>query len=90
MSLLNSSLNNYYEFIRDIFMEWITDPDGLVNISKWARNYLSVFSHFYEMTPEVRFISAEVRKLTSQSNIFILDTMEELAHIFETGKYENT
>ena len=40
------------------------------------------------MTPEVRFISSEVRKLTSQSNIFILDTMEELAHKFETGKNE--
>jgi radical SAM superfamily enzyme YgiQ (UPF0313 family) len=83
-------LNNYYNYVMNIFLGWLRSSDGLSNISKWARNYLSVFSHFYEMTPEVRTISSDVRKFTSQSNIFILDTMEELAYKFETGKYDDT
>jgi len=83
-------LNNYYNYVMNIFLEWLRSSDGLSNISKWARNYLSVFSHFYEVTNEMRSISAEIRKLTSTSNIFILDTLEELAHIFETGKYDDT
>ena len=67
---LDSSLNHYYEFIKRLFMEWLSDPDGLVNISKWARNYLSVFSHFYEMTPEVRFISSEDPKINFSKQFF--------------------
>jgi anaerobic magnesium-protoporphyrin IX monomethyl ester cyclase len=84
---LNNSLDNYYSFIRDSFMEWLTDSEGLVNVAKWARNYFSIFSHFYKMTPKVQLLSSEIRKNVAQSNIFILDNMRELALIFETGKY---
>jgi radical SAM superfamily enzyme YgiQ (UPF0313 family) len=85
---LNNSLNHYYVFIRDSFMEWLNDPDGLVNISKWARNYISVFSHFYKITPEVQSLSADVKKNVTDGNLFLLDTMKELAVIFESGKYD--
>jgi anaerobic magnesium-protoporphyrin IX monomethyl ester cyclase len=86
---LSISLNDYYEFIKESFMEWINDPDGLSNIIKWGRNYFSVFPHFYIMTPEVQLLSSEFRESVAQSNVFILNTMEELSGIFETGKYEN-
>jgi radical SAM superfamily enzyme YgiQ (UPF0313 family) len=85
---LNNSLNHYYSFIRDSFMEWLNDPDGFVNISKWARNYLSVFSHFFKITPNVQSLSAEVKKSIANGNLFFLDTMKELAIIFESGKYD--
>jgi hypothetical protein len=86
---LISSLNQYYEFISKTFIEWIYDSDGLANIIKWDRNYFSVFSHFYQMTHEVQSLSSEVRKSAAQSNVFILDTMQEVCRIFETGKYIN-
>lgn len=86
---LNNSLNHYYSFIRDIFMEWLSDSDGLANVAKWARNYFSVFSRFYKMTQEVQSLSFEVRNCVAQSNVFILDIMQELSQTFETGKYDN-
>jgi hypothetical protein len=70
-------------------MEWINDPEGLSNIIKWGRNYFSVFSHFYILTSEIRFLSTEFNRIVAQSNMFILDTMEELLCIFESGKYDN-
>ena len=86
---LNNSLNNYYSFIRDSFMQWLNDSDGVANVSKWSRNYLSVFSHFYKMTSEVQNLSIEIRRSVAQSNAYILDTMKELAGIFETGGYDS-
>jgi anaerobic magnesium-protoporphyrin IX monomethyl ester cyclase len=85
---LSVPLDHYYKFIRDSFMEWINDPDGLGNVIKWARNYLLVFAHFYKMTPEVLSTSIEVQKCVAQSNVFILDTMQELAAVFESQKYD--
>jgi radical SAM superfamily enzyme YgiQ (UPF0313 family) len=86
---LEGALNHYYNFIKESFLEWINDPNGLSNIIKWGRNYFSVFSHFYSMTPDVQLISSEFRTSVAQSNMFIINTMEELSGIFETGKYEN-
>lgn len=84
-----NALNYFFKFIEDSFMEWINDSEGLVNIIKWSRNYFSVFSHFYIMTPEVQTLFADVRKNIVQSNLFILDAMKELSSIFETGLYNN-
>jgi hypothetical protein len=69
-------------------MEWLTDSNGLANVAKWARNYLSVFSHFYSMTPDVQTISAEIKKEVAQSNLFLLDILKKLAAVFDSGKYD--
>jgi radical SAM superfamily enzyme YgiQ (UPF0313 family) len=84
----SSSLDHYYKFIQDSFLEWINDTEGLNNIIKWARNYFSVFEHFYKMNPEVQLLPFEVQKSVAQSNLFLLDTMKELAIIFESGKHD--
>jgi anaerobic magnesium-protoporphyrin IX monomethyl ester cyclase len=83
----DNSLDNYYKFISKSFMEWISDPDGLVNVTKWARIYLAVFSHFYKMTPPIHYIKAEVRKEVAESNRYLLEIMTDLSHIFEKGDY---
>jgi hypothetical protein len=85
---LISSLNHYYDFIKDSFIDWIAGAEGLVNISIWAGNYISVFSHFYKVTSRVKSLSDKVRNTVAQSNMFFLDTMKELAIIFESGKYD--
>jgi len=86
---LSNSLNQYYKFIETSFMEWINDPEGLSNIIKWARNYFLVFSHFYRTTSEVEFLLSKVKITVAKSNKFILDTMEEISDLFETGKYDD-
>lgn len=86
---LNNSLTNYYSFIRESFKQWLYDSEGLANVSKWARNYFSVFSHFYKMTSAVESLSVEISRSVAQSNTYILDTMKELSAIFETGKFDS-
>jgi anaerobic magnesium-protoporphyrin IX monomethyl ester cyclase len=83
----DKSMNHYYEFISDCLSDWISGPEGLLNISKWARNYISVFSHYFNTKPEVSLISRAVTNTISESNLFILDTLKELATIFESGKF---
>jgi anaerobic magnesium-protoporphyrin IX monomethyl ester cyclase len=86
---LEESMNHYYAFVSDCFLEWLRDSNGVVNISKWARNYIEVFSHFSEMIPEIVLVSKDVKNTISESNLFLLDTMKELAPLFKSGKYNN-
>lgn len=83
------SMNNYYLFISDCFQEWMIDKNGLLNISKWVRNYLSVFMQFFEIIPQIQFIKKEVCRSIEDSNILFLDTLQELSFIFETGKFND-
>ena len=85
----DESMNHYYNFITDCLTDWLRDSDGLLNVLKWARNYMSVFLHYYLLTPELSIISKDIIKTTSDSNIFLLDTMKELAPLFESGKYNS-
>jgi|NGEPerStandDraft_6_1074524.scaffolds.fasta_scaffold06876_5 radical SAM superfamily enzyme YgiQ (UPF0313 family) len=86
---LDESMNHYYDFVTDCLIDWLRDSDGLLNIAKWARNYISVFSHYYDPTSEIPIISKNVRNIISESNLFLLDTMKELALMFESGKYNS-
>lgn len=86
---LDESMNHYYKFTSDCLMEWLTDPDGLLNLSKWARNYISVYSRYFGFAYDISLISNDLRRIVSESNLFLLDTMKELAILFESGKYNN-
>jgi radical SAM superfamily enzyme YgiQ (UPF0313 family) len=83
------SMNHYYSFVTDCLTNWLIDSDGLVNISKWARNYLSVFSHYFDPDPHIPLISREVKNIVSESNLYLLDMMKVLSLVFESGKYNN-
>ena len=87
---LDKSIDLYFSFINDRFLKWLMDPEGLSNISKWARNYISLFSKFYKKDPEVIMISEDVRKIISESNNYLLETMKDLANLFETREFKNT
>ena len=86
---LDKSLNHYYEFVTDCLMEWFRDSDGLLNILRCTKNYFSVYSNYFEITQEVTAISGDIRKIISNSNLFLLDTLKELAILFESGKYNS-
>ncbi len=83
------SLDHYYKFISDCLINWFRDSEGLLNISKCARNYISVFARYFDLTPEVTLIAKDIKTIVSDSNIFLLDKMKELAPIFESGKYNS-
>jgi anaerobic magnesium-protoporphyrin IX monomethyl ester cyclase len=88
-NFFDESLDHYYDFISGCLIKWFRDSEGLLNISKWARNYISVFSHYYGSTPEVQLITKDLKSIISESNIYLLDKMKELSHLFESGKYNH-
>jgi hypothetical protein len=82
-NFIENSLDRYYDFVTSCFMKWLSDPNGLVNISKWIRNYFLVYQHFFESTQEVSLLHNEVRCTISESNLFMLNTMKELTYLFD-------
>jgi anaerobic magnesium-protoporphyrin IX monomethyl ester cyclase len=86
---LDESMNHYYNYVSDCLLDWLYASDGLSNISKWARNYIAVCSHYFKLMPDILFIKREVTDIISESNIFFLDTMNELSCVFESGKYKS-
>jgi hypothetical protein len=71
----------------DCFTEWLRYPDGIENVAKWARNYCSVFLHYFNDLPEATKFYRKIKKIISESNLFLLDSMEELSETFKTGEY---
>jgi radical SAM superfamily enzyme YgiQ (UPF0313 family) len=86
---LEDSMNHYFKYLTKCFLQWTRDPAGVVNISKWARNYIAVYSRYFKSTPDFLTISKDVKSIISESNLFLLDTMKELAALFESGRYNN-
>ena len=77
-------MNRYYNFITDCFSEWLRSPEGVENISKWARNYLSVYMNYFDQQPLGIKYSRKIRRIITESNLFLLDTMKELSDIFKS------
>lgn len=73
-----------YEFISECFNDWIENPEGFENISKWARNYFLVRLRSDQDQPEVTALQKELRSIISEANNFILDTIRAIALVFES------
>lgn len=80
-------LNQFYDFVNMCFTKWLIAPDGLLNISRWARNYFAVYDLFYSPDSKTALLSSRFRNIKSDSNKYILDIMEESLTMFETGHY---
>ncbi len=81
------ALNHYPEYVMDCFDEWLRDPQGILNISKWARNYFSVYFHYFGTTPEINKFNKRIIKYISESNFYLINTMQQLAGFFETNQH---
>ena len=85
---LDTSMNYYFEFLSECFYDWTRRPDGVYNISKWARNYVAVCVRYFETLPLLSEIASDLKRTLSDSNLFFLDTMKELALVFNSGNYD--
>jgi radical SAM superfamily enzyme YgiQ (UPF0313 family) len=79
------SMNSYYDFIMSCIYEWQNSADGVELISKWARNYCLVYIHYFETNEEGAKLCRRIKRIIRDSNRFLLDTMKEVADIFESG-----
>ena len=81
---IEEQMTGCYYFISECFNDWIDNPEGFENISKWARNYFSVWLHSDSSQPEISGLLDEFRAIISEANIFLLDTIRAIALIFES------
>ena len=84
---LEETMNKYYNFITDCFIEWLRYPEGVENISKWARNYISVYMHYFNHLNDGTKFPLKIRSIIAESNLFLLDNMKELSDIFNVYPY---
>jgi hypothetical protein len=82
------SLNDCYSTVLDCFAEWMWSSEGVTNMSKWAINYFAVNDLFGMSRPGIESFKEKFRKTASESNRYILDTLEKLFNIFESGSYQ--
>jgi radical SAM superfamily enzyme YgiQ (UPF0313 family) len=87
--LPEESMNHYYDFTMECFNEWLRDPNGVENISKWARSYYLVYQYYF--APDKYFLNLKRKftRIVSESNLFLLDSMKELSVIFKTMSYHS-
>ena len=81
------SMDNFYFFVSECFNSWFNAPDGLSNYSKWALNYLSVFTFFNGSFAGIKRISERIIYEVADANHFTIKTMKELSALFESGDY---
>jgi anaerobic magnesium-protoporphyrin IX monomethyl ester cyclase len=84
---LDESMNKFYEYFSQTFAEWQNYPYGVVNLSKWARDYYLVFFHYFGVHQEIQTLYRKLNRIISESNLFFLDTLKELSEIFESGQH---
>jgi len=83
----DESMNKFYEFVSESFNEWQNYPYGVVNLSKWARDYYLVFFHYFGNQHEILKLFRQLNRIISESNLFFLDTLKELSEFFESGQH---
>jgi radical SAM superfamily enzyme YgiQ (UPF0313 family) len=87
---LEEWMNHFHNYIADCFMEWLRSVEGLENLSHWTRNSFSIYSHYYKdyFLDDVLKLNRKFTRIISESNLFMLDTMKELASMFKSGQYK--
>jgi anaerobic magnesium-protoporphyrin IX monomethyl ester cyclase len=83
------SLNHFFEFITSCFREWLRHNDGVVNLSKWGRNYYSMYYRYFGRDPDVKRLNRNFKKILSDSNKYILESLQHLSAVFESGVWRD-
>jgi hypothetical protein len=82
----SQGLNQYYAFVIDCFEEWISSHSGVLNIARWARYYLLVCRKYDDPPSKFDEIDDELTEHILTSNRFLINTLKDLAGVFDTNK----
>ncbi len=84
---IEPSMNSYFDFINKCFMTWQRDVYGMVNVSKWVRNYFAVYRYFYGYNEMAESLHNRFRNIISESNKYVIKIMNQAADLIEfSGK----
>lgn len=88
-SFLDESLDRYYDLFEECLLDWLRSPDGFLNMSRWARNYVMLYSRFLKPSRDVMILSGKITEIISKANKFLLSTMKEFSEQFGSGYFSH-
>ena len=83
---IEPALDSFYEFTSNSFGSWLNDPDGFVNISKWARNHFLIASGEFPAVSSTQLSWDTLNSIISEGNSYLINTLLDLAGLFENEK----
>ncbi|HBE41473.1 MAG TPA: hypothetical protein DDW27_09760 [Bacteroidales bacterium] len=83
-------MNRYFQFVTDIFKEWLRHPEGVANLAGWGITWYSVYHYYFGHDSDVKRLKRNYKRILSNSNDFILNTLKELSVIFENEDHYGT
>lgn len=86
-SFLDASLDHFYSFMTVCFGDWIGKHEGLLNIARWTRYYLQVYSKYYPMTSAFRNLDKAADECIAQSNMLFIETARTFVDIFSSQRH---
>ena len=81
----DDAVNELYSVLLHSFDEWIGERDGVLNLAKWVRYYLSAFGRFAQSDGQLASLEARARAIVAESNGFALDQVRGACDWLETG-----
>jgi radical SAM superfamily enzyme YgiQ (UPF0313 family) len=78
-------LNPYFEALNQCVSDWIQGADGLANQLNFAWQEYWVIRRLFPPVAGLQAYESFLRSLTSRSNTFLLNKVEETSRAFETG-----
>ena len=71
-------VDELFGWFSNVFSTWITDHQGVLNLSRWARYHVAVLSRVHAESEGLRDLQRRTVELVSQSNRFFLKTADRL------------
>ena len=81
------SLDDCWAAVSECFAEWLWGRRGVVNLSRWVRNYLAVGDFFWGPDPELAVYRKKFRDTLARGNLFLTGSLTELFDYYESGNY---
>jgi radical SAM superfamily enzyme YgiQ (UPF0313 family) len=78
------SLDSLYCLLAECFREWVSRPDGLLNLTRWARYSLGTYHKYYRRTRKSAALGRAMRECIAQSNRHFIETARGLTAQFES------
>lgn len=80
-------MNKYYQFVTDIFKEWLSHPEGVANMGICGLVWYSVYYYYFGHDSDVKRLKRNYSRILSDSNDYIINTLKVLSAIFENEDY---
>ncbi len=83
---LDKRLNSLYGLMAESFGDWIGDHDGLLNLGRWARYFLTLYRKYFPVNSRFLALERETREIIARSNLYFVDTSMKMISIFDSDR----